>query len=534
MINLNEGTPQDAKDALEIIIHDKNKDGLWFWIRDFLGAEIPRRKCCQNHDAPFDFVADYVFGLYDFMIVLANRSGGKTMNFGILDTTISWLLDNTEVATVGAIQSQAQKCYEYFRAYSQKFPFDHNISRRTMKKTDLLNGSQVQVLTGTMSGVNSPHPQLVFLDEIDLMNWPVMQQALSMAQSKNDVRARTVLTSTRKFAGGVMQRMMDEAASRGAKLYQWCIWEVVKPLPKDPEKLAEIHKVFGDSLPMGLEDAEGYYEWDDLITKYQTLDREVWETEWLCSRPGLEGVIYGSSYSDDNNLISTFDINKNPGYVYLAEDFGSVKDHPDVVLFCWVPVQFNKIVVFDELYMTDMGDEEIWQAVDEKLQKYGHRLPNRALNIQGTVRGWAADFHGIAEIRNRQLKGAPMMDKAVEAQLYIVENGITIIRKFLQAGRLMITTECPNLRLEFLSYKRQKNMDGTFKKDPEKRMDHGPDALRYLLVVLFSTLGIKAFEPSRPTKKVEDPPESLYQGVVRPKQDRSEGKPYSARLKDIY
>lgn len=484
-------TSEGRRELLETIIETRDRDLLWEWIYFTFGLAIPRKRICADHDAPFDFVADYIFGDIYFAIVLANRSGGKTMNFGVLDTIMSWLKPNTEVATVGAIQSQAQKCYSYFLEFSAKFPFSQHIVSPTMNKTTMDNNSSVQVLTGTMSGVNSPHPQLVFLDEIDLMVWSVLQQAFSMAQSNKQTRARTVVTSTRKFATGPMQRMMNDAPKKKHKVYQWCIWEVVEALPVDnPEIMQRIQEVFGNELPEGIDEAQGYYMWEDLIIKRDTLDEETWETEWLCKRPGLQGVIYGTSYSDNENLITNeaWTPKGRPGYIFLAEDFGFTEGHPNAILFCWVPPEFDRLVVFDELYLTGHDTQQIWDEIDAKLRTYGHNLPNRLAKLKGTVRGWVGDYHGTTEIADRQSRGAPMLEKEEDPKLYEVANGISLVRKMFHSGRLMIHIRCVNLRLEVMSYRFKKNIDGTYSPNPVKADDHGPDALRYLIIKLYKLI----------------------------------------------
>jgi hypothetical protein len=476
-------------------------------------VDVPRVIITPGHKAPFDFVADYLFGLITFAVVMANRSGGKTFIFGILATILSYINDNTEIATVGAIQQQALKSYEYFQGFSSMFPFAFNINSFTMRSTEAKNGSKYQVLAGTMSGVNSPHPQLAFFDEIDLMPWQILQQGLSMPQSKNGVRARTVLTSTRKFAGGVMQRMLDEASEKGYSVYFWNIWEVVAPLPvDDPELMARIKKVFGEELPVNIEEAAGYYDWNDLIDKKQNLDDEVWQTEWLCSRPGLQGIIYGTSYNDEDNLITPDegedlwkpDISR--GYIYLAEDFGHSEGHPNVILPCWIPTTFDRLVVFDELYVDDRGTDEIWEAANEMLYPYGIILPNKPKAVQGNIKGWATDPHNLALIHERAIRGAPLLPGNEEASLYQLVNSIPIVKKFLRAGRLMITSKCVNLRMELLSYQWKKNADGSWSNNiPKKENDHGPDAIRYLLLCIGASLERNwlSREQNRPVKIVE-------------------------------
>lgn len=481
----------EAKQLLVTAIEKENRDLLWGWIKEFLGIEIPRIAITEGHAAPFDFVADYLFGKVTFAVVLANRSGGKTFIFGILATILSFLNDDTEIATVGAIQQQAYKSYEYFQSFSNKFPFAFNIQSFTMRQSTLKNGSKYQVLAGTMSGVNSPHPQLAFFDEIDLMPWQILQQGLSMPQTKNGVRARTVLTSTRKFAGGVMQRMLDEAQYKGYSVYFWNIWEVVAPLPKNnPELMARIYKVFGEELPDNIDQANGYYDWEDLIDKKLNLEQDVWETEWVCSRPGLKGIVYGTSYSDDENLIVPDEgedlwIPPNRGFIYLAEDFGHSEGHPNVILACWIPSTFDRLVVFDELYVDDRGTDEIWEAENSILAPYGVVLPNKPRGIQGGIRGWACDPHNLALIHERKLRGAPILPENKDGKMYLLQNSIPYVKKFMRAGRIMITSKCVNLRTEILSYQWKKNLNGTYSNTVTvKDNDHGPDALRYLLLCI--------------------------------------------------
>jgi|GEM_PF-3347929 len=503
-LHIQNSLPNPRELLLDIVL-TKNKELLHAWILYYFKLDIPKQAICHDHCAPFDFIADYIFGLVDFAVVVANRSGGKTLNFGVLDTLMSYYSEGTEIATVGAIQFQAQKGYEYFKDFSKSFPFVHNIDSMTMGKTELLNGSKVQILTGTMSGVNSPHPQLVFLDEIDLMIWPVLQQALSMAQSKKGVKARTVLTSTRKFANGPMQRMLDEAPERKAKVYMWCIWEVVEKLPvDDPVKMKLIHDTFKGALPANIGKANGYYFWDDAITKFNTLDDETWQTEWVCTRPGLKGVIYGDSYSDDNNLLVEWTPVGKGGFVYIFEDFGYGEGHPDVILFCWVPTTMDRLVVFDELYLDHMGTDEIWNSVGDKLAGYGLKLPDKATGSRGSIRGWVPDPHGLTEIEDRRMKGAPILNLQEGSQLLRINNGINLVRRLFSSGRLMITDTCPQLRIELMSYKRRKLANGLYSQEPLKEDDHGPDALRYGVIQLFKRIA-RSFLPPDISNRPQPP-----------------------------
>lgn len=474
-------TPDENRFILEQIINRKDRDGLHEWIELNFHVRIPRVKICPDHDTPFDFVCDFLFDEFRVAIVLANRSGGKTYIFAILDAIVSFLYPDIEVATAAAIEAQAKRCYNYFSNYIGKEPFLSNVEAETMQKTRLKNGSSVEILVATMTGVNSPHPQYAFFDEIDMWAWVILQQAFSMAQSKGDVPAKTVLTSTRKFPNGSMQRMLDEAVAKGAKVYKWCIWEVMEPLPIHNEALMQkIYDTFGNKLPKNIGNANGYYTWEDVIQKYLTLDSETWASDWLCIKPGTEGIIYGAAYSDERNLLVGWDFKEQKlGQVYLFEDFGYGKNHPDVVVLLWLAPDYSELIAFDELYMDTQSTDEIMRSVIEKLSEYD-------LTVGGVY--WIPDYHGLTEIADRRQRGAMILDKTEESEDYKVLNGIAMVRKLFESNLLKITDKCVNLRSEILSYRRKKNLDGTFSIDPMKKDDHGPDALRYGVIQLYPLL----------------------------------------------
>jgi len=474
-------TPDEQRFILEQIIKHKDRDGLHEWIELNFGVNIPRVSICEDHDAPFDFVCGFLFDEFQTAIVLANRSGGKTYIFAILIAIVTFLYADIEVANIAAIEAQAKRCYNYFSNYIDKEPFASNVDAKTMNKTKLANGSAAEILVATMTGVNSPHPQIAFFDEIDLWLWPILQQAFSMAQSKNGFESKMVLTSTRKFPNGPMQKMLDEAKSKGAKVYKWCIWEVMEPLPlHDSALMKRIYDAFGGTLPKNIAKANGYYTWKDVINKYKTLDQDTWASDWLCIKPGLEGIIYGSSYSDERNLIPPFDPRSRAnGRVYLFEDFGYGESHPDVVLFCWLSPDNSELIGFRELYITKEGTDAIWDAIVEKLAEYD-------LAVDDVI--WVPDYHGHTEIADRMNRGAVMLEKVEDSTAYLVINGISMVKKLFEAGLLKITTDCVNLRAELLSYRRKKNLDGTFSIEPKKVDDHGPDALRYGVIQLFQLM----------------------------------------------
>lgn len=204
-----------------------NDEELYDWVVGVLGVKVPRVAVCDCHASPFQYLADCYFDRSPLAIALASRGGGKTIISAILHYMELHHKPGVEIASVGAILSQAQKCYRYFKTFARKDRELGLIDAPTMHHTQAANGSRLEVLTGrTAEAVNSPHPHKATLDEIELFkDWRILQEALMMPVATLDHPSATRLLSTRKFADGHMQRMIDSAPERGFRVYQWCALE---------------------------------------------------------------------------------------------------------------------------------------------------------------------------------------------------------------------------------------------------------------------------------------------------------------------
>jgi hypothetical protein len=359
-----------------------------------------------------------------------------------------------------------------------------------------------------MSGINGPHPQKLKMDEVELIPWPILQEAFSTVQSKNGVESVMILGSTRKFAAGPMQRLVEDSIARkNLKLYQWCIWEVVEGLPQDEKEVARIKEVFGNYLPENVDQCSGYYTWNDLIETFNTLDRSVWETQWECKRADTNGLVY-ANFDDTLNMARDFKLDMNSlqqGWtqVYVFEDFGSTKDHPDVCLLAQVDYRKQEVVIFDELYCVGKGTNDI--IGDAKAMIFSHGL------TMENISGWIGDPHAVGEQIDRFNLGLPMLgnrfvadeSQKLPGELLLVKNGITHMRKFIDDRRLKITENVVELRQQLLSYAYKKRMDGRYSEDPDKNNDHGPDSIRQGLVWLFPQQAMGSFGAEALSKEEE-------------------------------
>lgn len=166
------------------IVAPQTDDELWEWVRRETGFEIPRIAVCEDHSAPFDFIADGYFERESALFQVGSREMGKTLGVSILHYANSELKPGTESITFGAIEAQAKRAYEHVKSFV--FTVDED-GIKTLKpqmdgeplrsQTTWKTGSKIELIVGTASGVNSPHPQKVHADEVDLMEDNVWQES---------------------------------------------------------------------------------------------------------------------------------------------------------------------------------------------------------------------------------------------------------------------------------------------------------------------------------------------------------------------
>jgi LAGLIDADG-like domain len=162
----------------------KTPDELWEWIRKETGVEIPRVAVCDDHCAPFDFVWDAYSNKERALLLMANREGGKTLSVSIVHFANAETKPGYEGITFGAILPQAKKAYEYIKGFitttnadGDQVPNTQIAGEPTRDQTRWKSGSKVGVIVGTKAGVNSPHPQTVHADEIDIMEEEVWSES---------------------------------------------------------------------------------------------------------------------------------------------------------------------------------------------------------------------------------------------------------------------------------------------------------------------------------------------------------------------
>ncbi|GAG86811.1 unnamed protein product, partial [marine sediment metagenome] len=137
-------------------------------------------------------------------IVFANRTGGKTINVAILNHLDMMFKPGCDICSAGAVLEQSERCYTYFKTFhNNEFLYKMYKGVPTKHRTYYENDSKLEVITGTEKGLNGPHPAKARIDEVELMDWHVLQEGLSMTKTKEttdgtDIMSQNSFLSTRK------------------------------------------------------------------------------------------------------------------------------------------------------------------------------------------------------------------------------------------------------------------------------------------------------------------------------------------------
>ena len=188
--------------------------------------------------------------------------------------------DQRDVAHVGAILSQAKRCYQYQQGFMLnervKPILDQTIDGfKVMEKTtqekssfnlrDRKNGDLIkvdlEVLPCTLKSVNGFHGSFVSVDEIDTVQGEgirAFQDISGMLDSKRGRKSLRVGISTRKTRYGLMNQQIEDAEKQGRTVKKWTVLEFSERCP--------------DSRS-GTNKTVGYYIQDTM----EVIDQETWE-----------------------------------------------------------------------------------------------------------------------------------------------------------------------------------------------------------------------------------------------------------------
>ncbi len=287
----------------------ENDDDLLFYVEEFLGFKYPRKTFCSHHTSPAQILCDLYFERTLYALVWANRLGGKTRLISILNHLDSVFKGPLEICNAGAAIEQANKGYQYYLESFRHPLLKPLILNSIQSKTELTNRSVTSIITGSFKGFNGPHPEKFRCDEVELMEFNVLEEGMNMSKSTGRIKAQDVLSSTRKFKGGTVQRLINEKDERGLTVMSYCIWDSVAKCRrecKDDKKYGNcpIYHLCGGKAHDA--PADGWYPIADLVKKGMNLSKSTFEAQWENKRPSDAPLVYGE-YFDRDKHVKTWD-----------------------------------------------------------------------------------------------------------------------------------------------------------------------------------------------------------------------------------
>lgn len=461
------------------------------YIRDHYGFNMPRARVCAGHCSPFDAIAAAFFSKGGEQVWVGPRTGGKTLGAAILEHLLMTHFGDT-VAHGGAIEVQAQKCYEYLRKFFSLPEFRDDLEGESlMSSTILKNGAKVEVLPMTMNRLNSPHTRFLFLDEIELTTNQLLNEARSIPMRLNGRAPLTIYTSSRKKAFGPMEDMLRGSRDAGRSVFTWCVFEIIEKCPETRHhngapsgcgscKLEpicrETEQGYDDDAPVykpgpgRAARADGWYRIDDVILKYQNIEEAVFDAQWRSMRPETKGLAYPMF----DEAVHVIDYDYNPALpVVCGIDFGYT--NPSVAIYAQ-PTPSDDVVIFAEDYRAGRTSDELAASIKREpwFANTSWRVADcadagsRATLAKLGVANEASDKSGTAENKSS------------------VVAGINLVRWMLKPkGRsrpiLYIARRCVNTIREMGLYHHPEEQEGkNIDERPVAGDDHAMDSLRYL------------------------------------------------------
>lgn len=392
-------------------------DELHQWILLTFGVDVPRVSVCEGHRAPFEFLADLFFERVTAAVAVANRGGSKTFISALLHHLNSKFKRMCESASVGAVETQALRAYENLkfllkREANVQVPEDNpDVASSIQRETRYKNDSRVEVLVGTINGVNGPHPQKVHADEVELMDPVVFDESRNMSSSKHGIKAQDWITSTRKRAHGPMQAILDDIAraqEQGVappyEPYFWCIFETAANVPNCGDGCG-CHDVvkgkwedgkprrFSDVCQGRLKRSQGWIPLYDVHKTFRTVSRPVWEAQQECKKPSTEGLVF-ANLDKDLHGVKWYIPDMSKGYIALGVDFGGSNPFginwyhvlKEPVLAYGIHQQQGEEptkeipagarVCFDEVYKAEIGNQDAATLVKKREAVWSRVVPD--------------------------------------------------------------------------------------------------------------------------------------------------------------
>jgi hypothetical protein len=485
------------------------------------------------------------------VVMLSSRDSGKTLCAAALEV-LCMIHFRISVGHMAAIQSQSLKAISYINGFLRKIkPYleYYGWAQASDSKsiigwlTDDGQEVYIKVVIATISGANSEHLPLLCVDEIDVISDPrALEEAKMIPSTFKQYKPLTVYLSTRKFAGGLMEKTLKSVSQSGGEIFRWNMVDITRRITKEEAKTSEpkVTRYISRELPLSnispeefeaLNESQkdSYMKFEayagianhpllpvmkntlvdrpqsdfgglfkdprDVYNNFKKLSIEMANAQLLCEKPSTVGLVY-PRFDAIDNAISVAD---------AYEQISGTK---------------NEAMTFDMLirFMIDLGVEFYgggdWGFTDATSLVVLAVLPNGEVWLMDNVIETGLELEDIVKYAKQLQEQYPIIrwycDSAYPAYLKTLnKNGIKAptIEKDVAAGISALQRKIVDVNgrrtFKVIDLPRNKSVIEAFgtykwkldgKGDPTDKPEHGNDgtadimdSIRYPMQILFST-----------------------------------------------
>lgn len=376
--------------------------------------------------------------------------------------------------------SELQASHMY--AYSKK-PYDKDrdgiASDETLavgiRELALRNGSKIRIIPSSEKAAGGFHVDEIKLDQIDDMDTGVFDTLQFDIDMSSEGHTPVSMLGTWDKLGGLYDQVLQKARESGAKIWQWCLLDVIEPCKDRMCSICELSDCCGG---IAKDKKEGFLKIEKAINvRKRLLTQSRWAVQMLLQKPRpLEAII--PKFHDTIPFVQR--IGYNPVLpTHRGFDWGARGNFASV----WLQFDEYKDRVF---VIAEIGSKPRTGAIEcaERVMAYEGRKGIR--NIASSY----GDPSGASWIRDFQIMGIPVLTYYVskESRLGILTNLLEIRSDGLPG--IIISTECKQLRDQLLMYDIR-----CFEKRSGAPRDDFVDALLYPLASLNTRLKLKSDSP---------------------------------------
>lgn len=470
----------------------RNKREFAAMLYNLFRLSFPSVAVCKGHIAPLTALWKIYNQEYPTAVLVAARKSGKTLGIAALQVLFALTYKFLRSCDVAATRKQASVCFEHSRdlLFHPQGAYGHLVTQYivdegTKEEITLATGSTISITTGSLEGVNAIHPHKLFIDEAELGDWNVIQEALLAPISEGEIKRQVTFISSWKFRGGIVDRLIDTYGNDpDALIAYWCSFEVMQPVP-DCSFCYGLKRTLTDGRVITFADfahedgeckarkARGFMSLMDVKRNFLELEEHIFRAQWLTQQPQGSGL--SVFYLHDTSKLKHYEPYK--GFpIVIGVDYGKTS----ALIFTQV-VPPGWIIVFEEDIRYNISPYELAMICAEwerKLKSLGHY-----------IEAWVIDPRIFYALQKEFIRfGLTAVTPWTPTASFSTEkkNRVNIVNSFLvPSGDLglprmyIVESRAPVLLRQLSEMTYKVDRDGIPTDELPDRDDHSADALLY-------------------------------------------------------